>query len=87
MNLQNAQSLKICDKTLNNFPCCDEEVTLTFVPHTNALSPQFQYTADYTLQKWEVWKEGNKISTSSGTFVGEDKQTQKPVYKAMAVVE
>lgn len=39
INLQNTQSLKICDKTLNNFPYCDEEVTLTFVPQTNALSP------------------------------------------------
>lgn len=74
MNLQNVQSLKICDKTLNNFPYCDEEVALTFVPYTNALSLQFQYTADYTLQKWEAQKEGNKISTSSGTFVCEKKQ-------------
>lgn len=35
----------------------------------------------------EGGKEGNQTPTSSGTFVGEEKQTQKPVHTATAVVK
>lgn len=35
----------------------------------------------------EKRKEGNKTPTSTGTFVGEEKQTQKLVYEATAVAD
>lgn len=35
----------------------------------------------------EEGKEGNKTPTSTGTFVGEEKQTQKLVYEATAVAD
>lgn len=35
----------------------------------------------------EKRKEGNKTPTSTGTFVGDGKQTQKLVYEATAVAD
>lgn len=58
---------------------------MDFCPHSNILLAILPKNG--LLRMAEERKEGNKSPTCSGTFVGEEKQNQKLVYKARAVAK
>lgn len=59
---------------------------MDFCPHSNILLAILSKNGLLRMAE-EERKEGNKSPTCPGTFVGEEKQNQKLLYKARAVAK